>query len=115
MSLIDVLNEALQGGTDKHVFLLRLQPFPSEPEHSFHSQGWPYQLIAPILGMYKVRESSQIDNADKMLSLLQDKYPQQIETARVVYARDDSNVTRRNTPPLSWHLTKSDIQDIETC
>jgi hypothetical protein len=73
------------------------------------NRGWFYQAIAPLLTLDAVRSSGQVAHNDIELSLLQQKWAAAgvpIHTVVFEFPKADA--------PLSWHLTREEIEAIGT-
>jgi hypothetical protein len=73
------------------------------------NRGWFYQAIAPLLTLDAVRSSGQVAHNDIELSLLQQKWAAAgvpIHAVGFEFPKADA--------PLSWHLTREEIEAIRT-
>jgi hypothetical protein len=89
---------------------------PGDDPPSGSSRGWFFQSFAPLLTLYNVRDAAQYSRAETELGLLKETLAaRHVELLRVAfpYERPDKPNEKRPMPPLSWHLTQAQIDDIQ--
>ena len=68
--------------------------------------GFTYAIAGPGLTILQVRTATQVARNEVELELLRESWPQQIEFHTVVFDIGSAG-------PLSWHMTSTDIAEIE--
>jgi hypothetical protein len=115
-TLVEWLDEALEAhGTTtlREVLVIEIlgakisvKP-PGQPGKT--QRGWLYQAIAPLETLVNVRDAGQAAHKEIELKLLQEKWKLRnvsVESVRFEFPGEHA--------PLSWHLTKSEQDAIET-
>ncbi len=116
-SLAEWLDYALQnaGNQIKRVLVLQIRGAASGTLEPANNRGWFYQAFAPIATLLHVRDAGQISHNDIEFGLLQKVWGEkpvaervEIDTAIFEYRSPH----KHENPPLSWHLTRDDQQNI---
>lgn len=96
------------------VLFLTINSFPSDILSNGNSEPWVYQAIAPLYGLYNVREYSQIkrDEYEQLLQAIDSWFNDHVYTVDYRYSPTDSAC--KGSPPLSWHLTFREKSCIQT-
>ncbi len=77
------------------------KPLPENP------RGWLYSTIGPLLTIAKVRTATQTARNHVEIKLLEDKWRHHIPIKSFIFELPDEG-------PLSWKLTKSEIEEIHS-
>jgi hypothetical protein len=113
-TLTEWLEQALHdNGLVDRVLVIQLRSSPpdqrAEPEGL---KGWFFQTLAPVLTLYQARGTTQLSRNSEELYLLAQRSPKiSIQTAIFSYNHTDSSGNPDN-PPLSWHLTQTEKENI---
>ncbi|MEW6127387.1 MAG: patatin-like phospholipase family protein [Acidobacteriota bacterium] len=116
-SLVEWLDYALQKTSNqiKRIMVLQIRGAAPSTLQAENNRGWFYQAFAPIATLLHVRDTGQISHNDIELDLLQKFWQGKNEAERVIidtaifeYQSPDKN----ESPPLSWHLTEQDKENI---
>jgi hypothetical protein len=109
-SLIGWLDEAFRAPANpiRRVLLLEIRGAPSSSENGLdRRRGWLYQTIAPLDAMLNVRTAGQLSHNDEELRLLKRTAAANgVEVQSAVFQFLGEN------PPLSWHLTEHQKEQI---
>jgi hypothetical protein len=83
------------------------EPSPADPSVGGKRRAWPYQVTAPFAALLNMRSAAQRVADRTTLGLLVERWRSTvcIQTIHVPFGRGDA--------PMSWHLTKSEIDDID--
>jgi hypothetical protein len=110
-TLVEWLNEALSAPDNpiKCVLVLQIRAAPpDQPNQRNNKRGWLYQIFAPLATMLHVRNAGQFSHNQVEIGLLdQVRFPNHVEIKSVVFEFSGKN------PPLSWHLTQRQKEEIE--
>jgi hypothetical protein len=110
-SLVEWLDEALRAPDNPIHRVLVLQIRGARAQQNVklkNRRGWLYQSYAPIATMLHVRTAGQLSHNDAELDLFKRAWLAKgvdVESVVFEFAGDD--------PPLSWHLTPDDKDEIE--
>lgn len=114
-TLVEWLDEALAGAKKevKSVLVIQIHgaPVDSDFRDERHSKtrGWFYQAFAPIKTLLAVRSAGQIAHNDIELEFLQQKWSAAgVPIHSVIFEFGNRDA------PLSWHLTKEEVNAIKT-
>lgn len=92
--------------TGKQLLILEINGFPAAGDPEACPEPWPFQLPAPILALYDVREhTQQARNAFELALQSKAQWFQQHVMA-VEFRYNPQSKDCRGDPPLSWHLTE---------
>jgi hypothetical protein len=98
---LEAQSHANGGGVDS-VLLIQVNGFPKEannlPSREASHQGWPYQIIAPLIALASVRTAGQSSHRDIEVALLRQKWAGKVHIEEVVFECNYGDA------PLSWHL-----------
>lgn len=113
-TLVEWLDEALQNDDVDINEVLVLQVHGVPVRKDFHdelysgSRGWFYQALAPFATLIQVRSAGQVAHNDVELGLLQESYARNgVAIHALEFEFPNPNA------PLSWHLTKTQQDEIE--
>jgi hypothetical protein len=118
-SLVDWLDWKLENDTNiKRVLVVQILGQPARKNYSDKGydpgrktdQGWLFQAGAPASTALNVRRAGQASHSETELDLLIDKWHEDEREVDIKKAVFDFN---GSSPPLSWHLTDQQKQDIE--
>jgi len=121
-SMIDWLDEALQDNLRRpwaervnRVLVIQLRGAPPDEETKGKRRGWFYQTYAPLSTLISVKETGQLARNDEDIALFRRTWQDTvaISTATLQFCTH-GDVTWRNSPPLSWHMTKEQKSAIDT-
>jgi len=117
-SISELLDQATRTPPPVHHILLIqiLLDKPSDDPPSGGSRGWFFQSFAPLLTLYNMRSAAQYSRDETEFALLQQTLAARcVQLDRVVFPYELPNNphAKRPTPPLSWHLTPAQIEDIQ--
>lgn len=121
-SATEFLRQAIPTGTTSPVSrILIIQVMldtPGEPTAS-GSRGWFFQSFAPVETLLKMRDAAQFSRNQAEVALLKDVLcfqKVQVELVQFPYPKLDRNDVapgeRVTDPPVSWHMTQSDKNDV---
>jgi len=121
-SLLDWLDEALEDNLRRtaperidRVLVIQLRGAPPEQETSGKRRGWFYQAYAPLATLLSVRDTGQLARNDQDVALFSKAWKGSVAvTTATLQFCTAGEVTWRNTPPLSWHMTKDQKAAIES-
>ena len=108
-SLIGWLDEALRAPANpiRRVLLLEIRGAPSSENDLDRRRGWLYQTVAPLEAMLNVRTAGQLSHNEEELRLLKRTAASNgVEIQSAVFQ------FRSENPPLSWHLTEHQKEQI---
>jgi hypothetical protein len=110
-SLVEWLDQELTDHKEiRRVLVVQIRRAPSAEDLKSDS-GWGFQIAAPPSTVLNVRSAGQRTHNDVELDLLKEKWAyhddHRVEIQSAAFEFDDPN------PPLSWHLTDADKEDIE--
>ena len=88
----------------ERIVIVQVRAFPPQDPKPDETAGWLYETIGPLKAILAVRTATQIARNDLEIALLQAQHAGLIET--VVF-------TPQGEAPLSWHLTREEIEDLE--
>ena len=119
-SLLEWLDEALKAGGDrfaKDVLIIQIRSNKSTGTkgssdlNNVAGKGWYFQIAAPLTTVLNVRTTGQLSHNEVLMEMFQRHWTTDkqlnIQTAVFQFDGDKSS-------PLSWHLTESQKNDIET-
>jgi predicted acylesterase/phospholipase RssA len=110
--LIDDPHGADSEAQRRPILILQIIAFPRGGEPGADRQPWQFQLVAPLLALYTAKDHSQQKRDDFELRLHQEG--KQLPNVRVEpFYYNPQHCECKETPPLSWHLTKREIQCID--
>jgi len=113
-SMLDWLGEALNDNQKRpqpervdRVLVIQLRGGPPDQETKGKRRGWFYQTYAPLSTLLNVRDTGQLARNDEDLALFTRVWDGRVtvSTATLQFCTV-GDVTWRNAPPLSWHMTK---------
>ena len=108
-SMIGWLDEALRTPVNpiRRVLLIEIRGAPSSENDLDSRRGWLYQTVAPLNAMLNVRTAGQLSHNEEELRLLK-------RTAAANGVEVQSAVFQfpGKDPPLSWHLTENQKEEI---
>ncbi len=119
-TLVEWLDEALSADDNpvRRVLVLEIRGAPLDHAAIRNNQrGWFYQSFAPLATMLHVRTTGQFSHNEVEFDLLRRvPFPKnvRIESAVFEFREPRESPSSRAGPPLSWHLTEEQKQDIET-
>jgi hypothetical protein len=112
-SLIDWLDEALRAdhagaapGIDR-ILIVQLRGAPPDTEVKEKKRGWFYQAYAPLSALLGTRDTGQLAHNAEEIALLERAWQGTVNISSVVFQFCGGS------PPLSWHLTDPEKQDIK--
>jgi hypothetical protein len=108
VSLVRWLDDALDptyGPTNLLVILVRYERDTNAPSKDLQ-RGALFQMNAPFSTLLNVRTAAQQSNADLLLDMLASKWKGRINIKR-------AHFEYRGPAALSWHLTQTDIRNLE--
>jgi hypothetical protein len=79
----------------------------AQPPDRKSIRGWLYQAYEPANTILRVRNTGQRTHNDVELELLKDKWKGDVAMTRALFEYDSPN------PPLSWHLTRADKEELD--
>jgi hypothetical protein len=118
-SLVDWLDWKLENDTNiKRVLVVQILGQTArnysdrsyDPHRRGKKRGWLFQALAPASTVLNVRRAGQASHSETELDLLIDKWHEDERDVDIQKAVFDFN---GSSPPLSWHLTDQQKQDIE--
>lgn len=137
-TMVEWLHEALSGNDNqvKKVLLIQIHGAPTgkaDKKEATKNRGWFYQAFAPLTTLFAVRSTGQIAHNDIELEFLVEimkKRGIDIKTVIFEFSNLDAALSRQitgeeeapvsghpireeETPPLSWHLTREEIDNIK--
>jgi hypothetical protein len=117
-SMSELLDQATRTTPPVHHILLIqiLLDRPSDDPASGGSRGWFFQSFAPLETLYKMRSAAQYARDETEFAFLQQALAARcVQLDRVTFPYEIPNdpKAQRPTPPLSWHLTPAQIDDIQ--
>ena len=86
--------------------VLQIRGFPPNPPEEKPRRGWLYQSIAPLSALLGVRNAGQYAHNRDELLLLQKAAEKRVKIYTSVFQFCGGS------PPLSWHLRKSEIEQL---
>jgi hypothetical protein len=86
--------------------VLQIRGFPPNPPEEKPRRGWLYQSIAPLSALLNVRNAGQYAHNHEELLLLQKAAEGKVNIFTSVFQFCGGS------PPLSWHLRKSEIDEL---
>ena len=113
-SMLDWLDEALQDNQTRpaaervnRVLVIQLRGAPPDQETKGKRRGWFYQAYAPLSTLLNVRDTGQLARNDEDVALFTRVWEGRVavSTATLQFCTE-GDVTWRNAPPMSWHMTK---------
>src|SRR5262249_53888086 len=111
-TMVEWLDAALAGAGNKIESVLVIQihgaPVDSNAADKRHAKtrGWFFQAFAPIATLISVRSAGQVAHNNIELELLQQKWSTKVPIHTVTFEFGNPD------PPLSWHLTPLEVEDI---
>lgn len=107
VSLISWLRAALTATpeVDKQILILEINSFPPPGNPQAEPQPWPYQIIAPILALYDVRDHSQQARNRFEYELQSQAAAFRGRVSAVEFQYNPAASSCEGSAPLSWHLT----------
>jgi hypothetical protein len=116
-SLAEWLDFALQHADNqlKRVLVLQIRGAAADTLEPANNRGWFYQAFAPIATLLHVRDAGQISHNDIEFGLLQKVWREKAATERVEIDTaifEYESPKKHENPPLSWHLTREDQENI---
>ena len=117
-SISELLDQATRTAPPVHHILLVqiLLDKPSNNPPSGGNRGWFFQSFAPLLILYNVRSAAQYSRDETEFALLQQTLAArgvQLDRVAFPYELPNNPNAKRPAPPLSWHLTPAQIEDIQ--
>jgi hypothetical protein len=117
-SISELLDQATRTAAPVHHILLVqiLLDTPGDDPPSGGSRGWFFQSFAPLTTLMKVRSAAQYSRDETEFALLQQTLAGrgvQLDRVKFPYELPNAPNAKRPTPPLSWHLTPAQIDDIQ--
>ncbi|HEV3059837.1 MAG TPA: hypothetical protein VGY48_16415 [Vicinamibacterales bacterium] len=113
-SLIDWLDEALRADQAEEapsidrILIVQLRGAPPDTEVKEKKRGWFYQVYAPLSALLGTRDTGQLAHNAEEVALLERAWHGRVSVSSVVFQFCGGS------PPLSWHLTEPEKQDIGT-
>ncbi len=120
LSLIEWLQQAVaQGGASsmEDTFIILIRPSADANHRAASSEGWPYQLIAPLNGFLSARETGQLSVARRQLDIFLQKIGAKCHVVEIAY--DPSQLPAGKSAadcghqPLSWKLSRQQAACID--
>jgi len=120
-SMIDWLDEALKDNQQRQpaervdrVLVIQLRGAPPDQEKKGKKRGWFYQAFAPLATLLAVRDTGQLARNDEDIELFTRLWRDRvaISTATLQFC-SQGDITWRNAPPMSWHMTKDQKDAID--
>jgi hypothetical protein len=120
-SMIDWLDEVLKDNQQRpsaervdRVLIIQLRGAPPDQEKKGKRRGWFYQAYAPLAALLAVRDTGQIARNDEDIELFTRLWRDRvaISTATLQFCTQ-GDITWRNAPPMSWHMTKDQKDAID--
>ena len=119
-------NKLRSGSTIKRLLILQIRAFPIEDEdrgpqkQTASRRGWFYQAFAPVSTLLHVRSAGQFAHNQVELNLLRETLESRgiaVETADFEFRGANDPLSCKSSennysPPLSWHLTKKQKDEI---
>jgi hypothetical protein len=120
VSLLEWLKDSKEAmsqnpGGSPEIVILRIESFPEGLPAKAKTEGWSYQLLAPLLALFAARSSGQLYRDDAELRMFKQLQaleagandPKALSVHDMTFRYDPTNCEcRGEDPPLSWHLTE---------
>lgn len=98
---------------DKQILILEINGFPPAGVPVAYREPWPYQIIAPILALYDVRDHSQQARNHFEFQIQSQAQLFHGRVLAVEFRYNPKPSDCKGSPPLSWHLTPRERSCIE--
>ena len=128
-SIVELIQQAAEKGRPvERILILQIRLNPDGGGYGTASgqRGWFFQAFAPILTLYKMRDAAQASRNVIELGLLKEALAERAEDKRIdiqvatfPYVKPENEHCKPKPgdvapqEPLSWHLTKANIEDIQ--